>query len=217
MARKKKQFHDEEPGSPEWLVTFSDCITLLLTFFVLLISFASFEKETFDSLAESFAQALPSIGWSLVGNEESFQKKQESNDRVRQTKGTETRTNISRLTSNYMQEKKPLDFRNLKVFTMPSEQFFWGQGIAISQSGREVLDALAKFLHSVPGRVVISENGPDGKPELSLARCLAVLEYFTEEENLPAERFSISPATTLRTPPQVRQLEITLLERSIYE
>ncbi|HOM62028.1 MAG TPA: flagellar motor protein MotB [Anaerohalosphaeraceae bacterium] len=217
MARKKKQFQNEEPGSPEWLVTFSDCITLLLTFFVLLISFASFEKETFESLSESFAQALPSIGWSRLIDRESFQNKQESKDRVQHTKGTETRTNITRLTSNYMQEKKPLDFRNLKVFTMPSEQFFWGQGTAISQSGREVLQALAKFLHSVQGRVVISENGPDGKTDLSLARCLTVLKYFTEEANLPAERFSISPATTLRTPPHVRQIEITLLERSIYE
>ncbi|MBP6124735.1 MAG: hypothetical protein KA469_02425 [Phycisphaerae bacterium] len=217
MARKKKQFHDEEPGSPEWLVTFSDCITLLLTFFVLLISFASFEKETFDSLAESFALALPSSGWSLASDKDSFQKKPETNDKTQQNKGSETRTSITRLTSNYMKEEKPLDFRNLKVFTMPSEQFFWGQGTAISQPGREVLEALGKFLHSVQGRIVISENGPDGKPDLSLVRCLAVLEYFTEEQNLPAERFSISPATTLRTPPHVRQLEITLLERSIYE
>jgi len=216
MAGFKKK-EEEQQGAPEWLVTFSDCMTLLLTFFVLLISFATFEKETFESLAQSFAQSLPSIGWSRISDRESFHKKQESNDQVQQTKGTETRTNITRMTSNFMKEKKPLDFRNLKVFTIPSEQFFWGQGTAISQPGREVLEALAKFLGSVTGRVVIAEAGPEEKTELSLARCLAVLEYLTQEGGLPLERFSISPATTLRTPPQNRQLEITLLERSIYE
>ncbi|HOQ03811.1 MAG TPA: flagellar motor protein MotB [Anaerohalosphaeraceae bacterium] len=215
MAGFKKK--EEQQGAPEWLVTFSDCMTLLLTFFVLLISFATFEKETFESLAQSFAQSLPSIGWSRISDRESFHKKQESNDQVQQTKGTETRTNITRMTSNFMKEKKPLDFRNLKVFTIPSEQFFWGQGTAISQPGREVLEALAKFLGSVTGRVVIAETGPVENTELSLARCLAVLEYLTQEGGLPLERFSISPATTLRTPPQNRQLEITLLERSIYE
>lgn len=217
MAGIKKKIEDEQPGAPEWLVTFSDCMTLLLTFFVLLISFATFEKETFVSLAQSFAQSLPSIGWSRVSDRDSFQKKQQTNDQVDQIKGTETRTNITRMTSNFMKEKKPLDFRNLKVFTVPSDQFFWGQGAAISQSGREVLTALAKFLGSVTGRIVIAETGPQEKTELSLARCLAVLDYLTQEGGLPPERFSISPTTTQRTAPTVRQLEITLLERSIYE
>lgn len=217
MANGKKKTEETPPGAPDWMVTFSDCMTLLLTFFVLLISFATFEKDTFQSLANSLANSLPSIGLSRISDRESFQQKQQTNDQVQQTKGTETRTNITRLTSNFMKEKKPLDFRNLKVFTIPSEQFFWGQGTAISQSGREVLTALAKFLGSVTGRVVIAEAGPEEKIELSLARCLAVLDYLTQEEGLPIERFSISPATTLRTPPETRQLEITLLERSIYE
>ncbi|MBL8863777.1 MAG: hypothetical protein JNK02_17440 [Planctomycetes bacterium] len=37
---------DDSPGAPEWIVTFSDMISLLVTFFVLLLSFASLaEKE----------------------------------------------------------------------------------------------------------------------------------------------------------------------------
>lgn len=217
MARKKKEQPEQEAGAPEWMVTFSDCMTLLLTFFVLLLSFASFNKETLPSLANSFAQAMPSVGMSYVSNRESLQKKQATRDQVNQTVGTETRTNVDKLTSNFMKEKKPLDFRNLRVFTIPSDQFFWGRGAAISQSGRQVLDALAKFLQSTQGRVVISENGPDGKTELGLGRCVAVLDYFTKERGLPAGRFSISSSTTLRSAPNYRQLEITLLERSIYE
>ena len=47
MAREKKQPEPEQQaGAPEWMVTFSDCMTLLLTFFVLLLSFSSFDDES---------------------------------------------------------------------------------------------------------------------------------------------------------------------------
>jgi chemotaxis protein MotB len=218
MAGKRKPQPEESPeGAPEWMVTFSDCMTLLLTFFVLLMSFATFDDKKLEQLGESFAEALPAIGMFNLCSEEALYEKKDSPDSRRQKQGTET-PNLSRtLTSNFMQEKKPLDFRNLKVFTVPSGQFFWGRGTAISQSGREVLQALAKFLQSTPGRVVISENGPDGKIELGLERCLAVLEYFTKEQGLSPDRFCISASSTMRTAPTQRQLEITLLERSIYE
>ena len=46
MGRANKQVvPDEDPGAPEWMVTFSDCMTLLLTFFVLLLSFSSFDDD----------------------------------------------------------------------------------------------------------------------------------------------------------------------------
>ena len=217
MPEKANQQPEEEAGAPEWMLTFSDCMTLLLTFFVLLLSFATFNKDTLPALANSFAQAMPSLGLSKLSEMESFQKKQMTRDQVEQTKGTETRTAVDALTSNFMKEKKPLDFRNMKVFTVPSNQFFWGRGTAISQSGRDVLDALATFLKSTAGRVVISENGPDGQSDLSLGRCIAVLDYLTKEQGLFPSRFSISPSTTMRSKPGHRQLEITLLERSLYE
>ena len=216
-SKKKSQPEAEAGGAPEWMVTFSDCMTLLLTFFVLLLSFATFDEETLPALANSFANALPSLGLSNVSDRQSFYEKQATREEVDQTKGTETRTTADTLSSNFMREKKPLDFRNLKVFTVPSDQFFWGRGTAISQSGREVLDALAKFLKSTAGRVVISENGPGDHTELGLGRCLAVLAYFTNEQGIPSSRFSITVSSTMRTPPDHRQLEITLLERSIYE
>ncbi len=160
---------------------------------------------------------MPGIGLFTLNEEEALYERKDSPNSRKQKEGTET-PNMSRTsTSNFMREKKPLDFRNLKVFTVPSDQFFWGRGTAISQSGREVLQALAKFLQSTPGRVVISENGPDGKTELGLERSLAVLDYFTNEQGLSPDRFCISASSTMRTSADQRQLEITLLERSIYE
>ena len=220
MPRGKKNIsiEEEEPGgAPEWMVTFSDCMTLLLTFFVLLLSFSSFDKETLPALGQSLAKALPSIGLSGKNKQDSMYEKQPSSKEVKQTEGTEVPSNAVEQTTNFMKEKKPLDFRNMKVFTTESKDFFWGRGYTISMDGRKILNTLASYLKHRTGRIVISENGPDGKASLGLQRSIAVIDYLKKKHNIDKARFNISCATTMRQPPRKRQLEITLLDRSIYE
>lgn len=48
MGRKKARPEEQPQGAPEWVVTFSDMISLLVTFFVLLMTFSSL--EAFDRL-----------------------------------------------------------------------------------------------------------------------------------------------------------------------
>lgn len=45
-------------GSPAWIVTFADLATLLLTFFILLLSFAEMDLEKYRAMANSMAVAL---------------------------------------------------------------------------------------------------------------------------------------------------------------
>jgi len=218
IGNKKISIQEEEPGgAPEWMVTFSDCMTLLLTFFVLLLSFSSFDKETLPELGQSFAKALPSIGLSGKNKQNSMHERRPSNQEVKQIKGAEVPSNAVEETINFMKEKKPLDFQNLKVFTVESKDFFWGRGYALSMDGRKVLNTLANYLNHRTGRIVISENGPDGKTSLGLQRSIAVMDYLTKKHTIDKARFNISCATTMRQPPRKRQLEITLLDRSIYE
>lgn len=217
MSRPSRPNEEETGGAPEWMVTFCDCMTLLLTFFVLLLSFATFHKETLPQLGHSFAQALPAIGLTPSERKESVLKKMSSDEPVKQTEGSETPTQAKQKTSNFMREKRALDFRNLKVFCAPSETFYFGRGTALSTQGRQTLDALAVFLeHQTGERVVISENGPDGNTELGLGRATAVMDYLVEK-GLDKRRFSLTMQGTTRQTPVRRQLEITLLDRSIYE
>lgn len=216
MGKKGKQTEEEVAGCPDWMVTFCDCMTLLLTFFVLLLSFATFHKETLPQLGQSFAQALPTIGLIPGDKRESMYRRMETNEQTRQTEGSETPTTVQKNTRNYMREKRPLDFRNLKVFSISSESFFYGRGAAISTDGRQTLDALSTFLTHQTGRVVVSENGPDGQTELGLTRAAAVMDYLVGK-GISKQRFSLTGQTTMRQKSTQRQLEITLLDRSVYE
>ncbi|ORJ63515.1 flagellar motor protein MotB [Geothermobacter hydrogeniphilus] len=61
MARKQKK---AEAGAPAWMVTFSDMVTLLLTFFVLLLSMARLDKMKFMDAAGSLRGAFGVLGSS---------------------------------------------------------------------------------------------------------------------------------------------------------
>jgi chemotaxis protein MotB len=57
MPRKKKK-EEGPPGAPAWMMTFSDITTLLLTFFILIMTFSTIEKEKFERAKGSFKGAL---------------------------------------------------------------------------------------------------------------------------------------------------------------
>jgi chemotaxis protein MotB len=53
MARKKGAPQDEIRGD-EWLATYSDTVTLLLTFFVLLYSMATLDVQKMQKISQAF-------------------------------------------------------------------------------------------------------------------------------------------------------------------
>lgn len=55
MARKKEQASE---GAPEWMATYSDMMTLLLTFFIMLFAMSTVDKNTFEQVAASLAQSF---------------------------------------------------------------------------------------------------------------------------------------------------------------
>ena len=226
----KKAEPDEAPGAPEWMVTFSDCMTLLLTFFVLLLSFSSFDEKVFRRLQASFFNALPGVNQSNEASRDAVLPTEQIEETPELVKGSEKPTLIKGLKDN-LKEDTPTDFRSRKVFSISSERIFWGRGTFISAEGRRIMTKMASFLKEVPTRVVVNENGPaseEGAEQFGLPRAWAVMEYLTTEHNLNKKRFSISAASTLGQesfksgePDHPRQkaergLEIVLLERSIY-
>ncbi|HPU41888.1 OmpA/MotB family protein [Acetivibrio clariflavus] len=64
MSKKNRRTlpEDDAPeGAAEWLTTYSDMVTLLLTFFVLLFSMATVDKQKFQEVAYSLKSAFMNI------------------------------------------------------------------------------------------------------------------------------------------------------------
>ena len=63
--KRKKKEESKSGGAPEWMVTYSDMVTLLLTFFVMLLAMASFESPgRVDKVIESLRRAFGVGGYS---------------------------------------------------------------------------------------------------------------------------------------------------------
>ncbi len=59
MARRKKKAPPPAAGAPAWMVTYSDMVTLLLTFFVMLLAMANFDDLVrLNAVLESIREAL---------------------------------------------------------------------------------------------------------------------------------------------------------------
>jgi chemotaxis protein MotB len=228
---RKKTESDESPGAPEWMVTFSDCMTLLLTFFVLLLSFSSFDNKLFRKMERALAEGLPSVGISITRDRETFLSISPIKYEEERDKGSEKSTLDGQVESNPKDSVDLLELQNHKVFLIQSDKIFWGRGAEISLTGRQILSDLAVFLKTAPNRVVISENGSDphegDKTSLNtgLERSWSAMEYLTAKQGLDKMQFSISAASMVPARRSLtsdagvmpeRMLEIVLLERSVY-
>ena len=189
MRRERKQPEPEqEAGAPEWMVTYCDCMTLMLTFFVLLFSFSSFDESTFEHLFTSFTktlstvdqpakkdgsaflptkQILPTVYFNegsekvILAREDETGEDETGEDEIREDEAREAgvREAGARAGNNLIEDTESADFRKQKVFLISSDKIFWSKGTIISFNGRKVLSDMASFLRQMPNRIVISENG----------------------------------------------------------
>jgi len=69
LSRQKQVTEEEGPNVPAYIVTFSDMTTLLLTFFVMLLSLAHVQDpELFNKGRDSFVQSMRNLGLGMLYN-----------------------------------------------------------------------------------------------------------------------------------------------------
>ena len=223
---RKKVESDESPGAPEWMVTFSDCMTLLLTFFVLLLSFSSFDIKIFRKMERALAEGLPSVGIPIAKDREAFRAVESIMHKEELDEGSEKPTLDGKIEANPIEVLDLPDLHNLKVFITQSDNIFWGRGAAISLEGRQILSDIAVLLKTVPNRIVINENGPtedtdqiNSGRDIGLERAWAAVEYLVAKQGLDKKQFSISAVSTVparASQGSKRTFEVVILERSVY-
>ena len=226
MAREKKQIVEEAPaGAPEWMVTFSDCMTLLLTFFVLLLTFSSFDKKVYDKMQTTMLKDIGQVFKikealnAAIATQKIIEKDTPDNGSEKPTTGEKQ--------NNRPEQIPDENFRERKVFITPSVKMFWGSGTTISNDGMETLNNLAAFFTKIQGKIVLSETGDSPNGDIGIERALNVLNYIADQ-GVKKERLSISLDSILSevviedyikghpTPEESRRLEVVILERSVF-
>ncbi|HUU60301.1 MAG TPA: flagellar motor protein MotB [Phycisphaerae bacterium] len=200
MARRGRKQSEDPSGPGEWIVTFSDCMTLLLCFFVLLLTFSSFDEVELQKLAGVFdCQTQDSI----------FPIPREVKDSVvppieRTLDMTDEGSEAPTKTDNPRAEfpgKLPAIFdedayKDRKVLYLPAEWMFWGQGAVLTAEGRAYLDSIGSFMAVLPGRVIVSESGPSAadptRHDARLDRAMAVMDHLVRSAKLPRDQFNIT-------------------------
>lgn len=210
MARKKKVQQDE-PRGDEWLATYSDTITLLLTFFVLLYSMATLDSQKMRQMAQAFqvvmsGQKADSImeydlydgQVPLIGGESPIEEIIDGNE-VQE--------------SMYFQVKKFVEEYDLSevvdiinsergiVIQLRDNILFETSSSSLRSDSKVVLDKISTLIGSLPNNIII-EGHTDNRPintskfpsnwELSVDRAVNVVRYFVENKGLTASRFSAS-------------------------
>ncbi len=202
MARKEPPPKQEE-GAPEWLMTFSDLMSLLLTFFVLLLSFANMDIKKFQDMLGSIKDAF---GVQVKRKEATYvafsPSKYES--KIKLTKNDKNVLGMvltlkSLLTD--VQKSVPMDIspeENGVLVRIQSDVLFKKGTAKLLPSSKKALDAIIQLLKKNDWMVAIRGHTDDEEAkyskyhsawELSTARAAAVLEYILKKGKFNPRRF----------------------------
>lgn len=245
MAKKKSSGAADQPNPLGWMTTFSDLVTLLLTFFVLLLTMSSMDvKSIQQAFGLFFTGGSGPLGFAEQGKLEDVARFLESLEQVP--------PNVL-IDQNEIQEAifkfDDVDFQRLidlvgqdiqvlrderGIVIQLGDYILFSEGTAVLRKEYlPLLTRLADVLRST--RYSISVEGHtdtsalDGGTEpwgwqLSLQRGMTVMKYFTEEEGLMPERFRvggfgaskpIAPNDTPENRARNRRIEIVLYREPI--
>ncbi|MBN1556148.1 MAG: hypothetical protein JXA11_15515 [Phycisphaerae bacterium] len=184
----------DKPLDQSWMLTFCDCMTLLLCFFVLLLSFSSFDEVKFDTLSGAFRSM--SFDWLEADPQRpktSIVQHQHPKDFPRHGPTIPTQND-----DHDQPNREPIEmldqdlYKDRTVFYLPARRFFWGQGVNLTVDGKDYLHSLARLLRELTCRVVVAESNGKHHRNLGLRRAWAVQRWLVKNEQLDPERFTIT-------------------------
>ena len=157
MAKKKEATVEDPPGVGEWIVTFSDCMTLLLCFFVLLLTFSSFDEDALKRFggAFSFDQVRPGMEERPRPNDGAVEPMTDMMDKAREgsetpSKAKKTPEDRNRPESRWTPEDAA--YLDRKIVHIPSTRLFSPHTNRLSAGGEQLLNSIAEFLHEGTSR-----------------------------------------------------------------
>ena len=204
MARRKKVEQKAE-SSGGWIVTFSDLMSLLLTFFILLYSMSSVSEAKFLEASQSLQMALNGRGGgttiltdstSIVEEPPASPTEEVINPEIEELYEKVT----GYVEENDLTSKVSVEMDKDGVYVDIQESVLFSSGSAdVSEPGKQTLSVLAELVNSLKNDLVV-EGYTDDVPirnstfsnnwELSSGRAISVLRYLSEQEKVDPKRLS---------------------------
>lgn len=207
MADSRKRGGGEPPaeeGLPLWMATFADLVTLLLCFFVLLLSFAQQDANKFKTLAGSVKNAFGIQVKRQKANFAAFSPSKFDRSDVKLKKEDQMILGMLLEIKSYMLEDQSLhkvatvtaDNKGL-ILRIPVTSFFDPASATLKPETEKLLDGAINILKQhtvnmvVRGHTSNTVNATEAYPtnwELSSARAAALLRAVMARSELPASR-----------------------------
>ncbi len=215
-AKIKKLEVEVSEGAPAWVVTFGDLMSLLLCFFVLLLSFSEMDKAVYKQVAGSLRQAFgvqrkvktmdPAKGIKMISKDfdqeliatrrrEEFVATQE-----KKTIGEELKKAVDTLSKgmkNLIQVE--VGDKEITVRLMGETTFDSGK-VDIKQQMKPLLKKIGSVLKKTRGNITVTghtDNVPlrsnwiyKSNLELSIARAASVAEFMLHKTHIKPSRIS---------------------------
>lgn len=231
-----------ELNSNEWLTTYSDLMTLLLCFFVLLYSFSTIDAQKFKNIALSMSKAFGGSANVLIngGNigpvpDQISPSPLELNGSNAIDKETQKMYDevMAFVNENNMKANVEIKKESRGVLIELQEKILFDSGKAdIKPESIALLNKITELLKKFPNRVMVeghTDNLPISKGyyqsnwELSSDRAVKIVRFFTEKEGIDGTRLiavgcgEFDPVDTNNTPQgrqKNRRVSIIILSNS---
>jgi hypothetical protein len=215
-----------------WMISFTDTVTNLLTFFILLITFSSFgDNSDGGQKGGGFGpqRAGPSI-MNAAGPGRDGLLPPTRGPGQRSLEGSE-KPGFAADIETIGKPRAPIGIldaevhRDSKVIHIPSKLVFYGFGSFVTEAGQARLGRIAELLKLHPCQVIIGESGDIhqnnrifNRPAGNLERAWSALRYFVDQAGLPEDRFRIEATTSVSREAYNEEpvLELVLLTRRVY-
>lgn len=209
MANRRRGTSNEKKGSPEWMTTYGDMVTLLLCFFVLLFAFSEIDAQKFEAIIQSFKGSLGVLEGGKTIEEVPYIDTDSLTDRNLTTEQIELEDfkALYKKIDEYVQENGlsaqiflSLEERGLLI-RFSDNVLFDSAKAELKPEARMILDEIGKVLIEINKYIRVeghTDNIPISTPqfpsnwELSTTRATNVLHYLINSIGLNPRSLSAS-------------------------
>jgi flagellar motor protein MotB len=209
--------HDEPagPGTPPWLISFGDMMTLFLCFFIILVTMAP--KPESGLVAAGLGEFVNVLEGSGVGGALDGEARLAKVNEFRERFGLVPLTLDEYLAGQPETKSAPElekmvqdSLRDYSELTQPALATFASGSSELTESMREHLDRMAKSLRPAKGQLLVLEGWSGRDARLGAARAAAVRAYLSDEHRFIMPRVEARGGVRASDPEEARETTRTV-------